>query len=54
MSISPKSGAGKLQTLICLKYYNLLKLESRFTLWLNAAKNTDYMKKKLQVKVFRN
>ncbi len=29
----------------CLKYYNVLEWESRFTLGLNAAKNTDYIKK---------
>ncbi len=28
----------------CLKYYNVLKLESRFTLGLNAAKNIAYIK----------
>ncbi len=45
MSISPKSGATVLKKLPSLKYYNVLKLENRLTLWLNAAKNSDYMKK---------
>ncbi len=47
MSISLRSGAMELQKLICLKYYNELKLESRFTLWLNTAKNTHYIKNAL-------
>ncbi len=38
-------GVKGLQRLPCLKYYNVLKRESRFTLGLNAAKNTDYRKK---------
>ncbi len=42
--ISPRSGARGLQTLPCLKYYNVLQWESKFTLWLNGAKNTDYIK----------
>ncbi len=57
MSISPRppgSGAQELQRLTCLKYYNVLKWESRFTLGLNAAKNTDYIKKTLQIKVVEN
>ncbi len=29
----------------CLKYYNTLEWESRFTLGLNAAKNVDYIEK---------
>ncbi len=37
--ISP-SGKG-LQRLICLKYYDVLKLEIKFTLGLNTAKNID-------------
>ncbi len=53
MSTSPGSGARGLQRLICLKYYDVLKLEIRSTLGLNAAKNTDYMKK-LQVTVVEN
>ncbi len=43
MSISSMSSAGGLQRLTFLKY-NVLQLESRFTLGLNTAKNTDYMK----------
>ncbi len=34
-----------------LKYYNVLKWESRFTFRLDAAKITDYIKKILQIKV---
>ncbi len=45
MSISPKSGATVLEKLPCLRYYNVLKLENRLTSELNAAKNSDYMKK---------
>ncbi len=41
---SPQNGARGLQTLPCLKYYYVLKLENRFTLELNAAKNTLYEK----------
>ncbi len=48
MSISPRSGAWRLQRLICLKYYNVLKKESKFTLRLNAAESTDYIKKFLK------
>ncbi len=44
--MSPQSGDRGLQRLICFKYYNVLKLEIRFTLGLNAAENNDYMKKK--------
>ncbi len=33
------------QRLICFKYYNVLNQEIRFTLGLNAAEITDYMKK---------
>ncbi len=45
MSVSPWSGAWGLQKLRCLKYYNILKPESRFTLGLNTAENADYIKK---------
>ncbi len=34
----------RLQRLICLKYYDVLKQESRFAAWLNAVKNTDCLK----------
>ncbi len=45
MSISAQSGAWGRGRLPYLKYYNVPKQENRFTLRLNAAKNTDYMKK---------
>ncbi len=45
MSISSQSGAEVFGGLSCLKYYNVLKWENSLTLGLNAAKNTDYMKK---------
>ncbi len=45
MSISPTSGARGLQRSICLKSYNVQKQEIRFTLRLNTAKNTYFMKK---------
>ncbi len=44
-SISPRSVARGLQRLPFLRYYNVLKWGSRFTLGLNAAKITDYIKK---------
>ncbi len=47
MSISHQSGARGLESLRCLKYY-VLKRINRLTLGLNAAKNTDYMKKSLK------
>ncbi len=54
MTLSPlQSRARWLQRLQILKYYNVLEQESRFTLGLNAAKNTDYIKKCLKLKLFR-
>ncbi len=44
ISVSPGSRDRGFQRLICLKYYNVLKLKSRFAVELNAAKNTDYIK----------
>ncbi len=43
----PRSGAREHRRLIRLKSYNVQKQEIRFTLGLNAAKNTHYIKKKL-------
>ncbi len=40
----PSSEAQRLQRLICLKYYKVLEWEIRFTLGLNTAENTDYIK----------
>ncbi len=53
--LSPPRGelGGGAQRLLCLKYYDVLKEESRFTLGLNAAKNTD-IKKMLQIKLVWN
>ncbi len=45
MSISPSCGARELEKLICIRYYIVLKWESRFTFGLNAAQTTDYIKK---------
>ncbi len=45
MSISPWSGAMGFGRLTCLKYYIVPKRENRLILGLNAAENTDYMKK---------
>ncbi len=45
MSISPLKWNYGAPTLTCLKYYNVLKHESRFILALNTAKNTYYIKK---------
>ncbi len=44
MCTSPKSGTRGLERLPPLKYYSVLKQESGFTLELNAAKITDYIK----------
>ncbi len=44
MSISPTSGARGSKDQVCLKSYNVQKREIRFTLGLDAAKNTHYMK----------
>ncbi len=52
-SISSRSGARKLQRLPWLKYYHVLKQESRFILGPNAAKNTDYIEKHFKQKLFR-
>ncbi len=54
MSISSKKGARELQTLICLKPYNVQKWEIRFTLGLNAAKNNALYQIKVQIKVVQN
>ncbi len=51
MSISGRSGARGLQRLICLKYYDVLKQEIRFTLRLNAVKNTRYIKNCFELKL---
>ncbi len=42
MFVSPRSGARGLQRFPYLKNYEIQKQESRFTLGLNAAKNTHY------------
>ncbi len=52
MYISLTSGPRGLQRTVCLKSYNVQKWEIRFTLGLNAAKNTHYIRNKLQIKVF--
>ncbi len=52
-SISCQSGARGLESFPCLKY-NVLKWENRFTYGLEAAKNSDYMKEKLEVKFVEN
>ncbi len=46
MSIFPRSGARWLEKLPSLKYYNVLKWESGFTLGLIAAKNKNTSNKK--------
>ncbi len=45
LSTSPTNGARGLQRSVCLKSYNVQKWEIRFTLVLNAAKNTHFLKK---------
>ncbi len=53
VSISPWGGARGLERLIQLKY-NVQKCQIIFTSELNAAKNTDFKEKMLQVKVVYN
>ncbi len=48
MSISDQSGPSGLERLIWLKYFNVLKWQIKFTLRLNAEKNTNYMEKNLK------
>ncbi len=45
MSIFPSNEARGLQRLVRFKYYIVLKWKIRFTLGIDAAKNTDYIKK---------
>ncbi len=45
MSISLRNGARRLERLIWLKYYYVQKQQIIFTLRLNAAKNTNFIKK---------
>ncbi len=52
ISIFSRSEAGAPQRLRFLKYYNLLALESRFTSGVNAADNTNYIKKCIKQKLF--
>ncbi len=49
-SIPSRSGCMVLQRLLCVKYWNG---KVKFTLWLNAAKNTAPIKK-VQIKIVRN
>ncbi len=49
MSISLRNGAKGLERLLpSLKYYNVQKWESTFSLWLNAARNTHYMRERFK------
>ncbi len=45
MAISPTSGVRGLQRSVRVKFYNVQEREIRFTLGLNAAKNTHFMEK---------
>ncbi len=45
MSITPRSGATRLERLICFKYYIILKWKSKFTSEFNATKNKHFIKK---------
>ncbi len=49
----PQRGARGLERFPCLKY-NVLTRKNRLTLGQNIAKNSDFMKKKLKVKVVDN
>ncbi len=48
MSIIPRGGVRGLERLPCFKYYYVLKQESTFTLRLNTAKITNYIKKRFK------
>ncbi len=48
MSISAQSEARGLESLPRSKYFNILKQKNRLTLGLNAAKNTDCMKRSVK------
>ncbi len=48
VTLSPRSGVKCLQRLPCLKYCDVLKRESRFSLGLSAVKNTDYSEKSIK------
>ncbi len=54
MSISNTSGARGSKDQLCLKFYYVQNWEIRFTLGLNAAKNTHFMKKNFEQKLFAN
>ncbi len=48
MSISPQSGGRRFERYASLKYYNVEKGKSRFTLELDAAENTHCIKKRFE------
>ncbi len=48
MSISHRSGDRGLERYASLKYFNVEKQKSRFTLGLDAAKNTNHIKKRFK------
>ncbi len=52
-SISARSGTRWLQRLQFCKYYVVLEWENRFTLRMDAAKNTDYINQFLKQKLLR-
>ncbi len=52
-SFSNRSGGNGPQRLPFLKYYNVPKWESRFTVVMNAAKNKDYIKQFFKQKLLR-
>ncbi len=48
MSIYPQSGAGGIETFSSLKNNNMQKWESRYSLGLDAAKNTHRIEKRFK------
>ncbi len=55
MSISRRSGVKGAPKIDMFEvYYNVLKWKCRFTLGLNAAKNTEFIKKMLHIKIVEN
>ncbi len=53
LCISFQSGARRLEGFPSSKYYNVQKWESRFTLRLDVAKNTHYIRKRFKYELFR-
>ncbi len=51
---TPGVELGSAKDVLCLKYYNTLEWESKFTLELNDAKNIDCIQKLFEQKLCKN